>query len=86
MEPWFGVNRWWYGETVTYKEVAFGNFNPHSNASRQPEHSNLNTEVTYKNKRKKDIKKVLDLCKLTLFCIRDRTNNFTLFRANVIIY
>ena len=30
MGTWFGVNRWWYGGTVTNKkEVAFGDFNPH---------------------------------------------------------
>ena len=32
-------NCWWYGRPLQKKEVAFGNFNPHSNAPRQPQRS-----------------------------------------------
>ena len=53
MESWFGVNRWWYDGTVTNKTVAFGNFNPHSNAPRRPQQNG-----TYKSKRKKRLKGV----------------------------
>ena len=52
MEPWFGVIAGGMG-TATKKEVAFGNFSPHSNA---PRHSNLNTEWYVQNKRKENIK------------------------------
>ena len=61
MESWFGVNRLWYGGTVTNKkEVVFAL-------------ERTKTDATFKNKSKKHTKKVLDLSKLTLFGIRDRT-------------
>ena len=62
MEPWFGVIAGGMG-TAT-KEDAFGDFNPRSNAPIRPQHSNLNTKW---HVQKREIKKVLDLSKLTLF-------------------
>ena len=80
MAPWFGVIAGGTG-TATKKDVAFGKFNLHSNSPRRPQHRMARTKT-----RKKEIKKVLDLSKLTLFGIRDQTcgidkiNNWVLKR------
>ena len=69
MGPWFEVNRWW-DRYKQKNEVAFGNL------THNRTHHNVQFQTpngTYKNKRKKETKKVLDLSKLTLFGIRDRT-------------
>ena len=51
-------------ETATKKEVAFGNFNPYSNAPRRSYRM-----ARIKVNAKKRFKRLLDLSKLTLFGI-----------------
>ena len=70
-------------ETVTKKVVAFDSFNPYSNAPRRPQHSIFKHRLARTKINAKNIlKKVLDLSKLTLFGIRDRTVlDFVLIRA-----
>ena len=63
--------------TDTKRSMAFGNLNPHSNVPDGRNIQLLSTEWARTKINAKEIKKVLDLSKLTLFGVGDRTETIT---------